>query len=526
MRFLPNVVVPHLVRTFRASNRRRRYRGQCAPRRVLHARSWIMLSPVGSLLWMMVGVVSFLPLQTPCSAAGTRLTDELPILFTKIPENEGHSSSHCDSAMLIAHPTSSHEVRQFNRALLPTSSNQFGTSYGGWLGDGKTAVVYKLSYRVPIDAGNCDGTVLQNDVIEPFIVSIETGNVIARPTLLEDDASSEPTADSLAMACFYYRSQLIVSPRSSSPAKPELWFLDFRFPPNGRFNDPHCNHLSTTDIYMHEVSRDRYGRWSSTGFQQKMSPHGCTIAPSGKAWACESPGGLVVGAIPPKGDVPFPSGPPLQPKTGLNYAVWQPDSRGFVYMAYDSSSPNVIPTASLVYVPITLNDNMEPIVGKPCSLAIGWPPAQICATTIGPNGVSCEAYAGDYNHGNIGSDLPAWSRDSQSVYFSALKKQGGRNSYHRVLIHASPYNNSVSVITDKWGREAGHPAVSPSGGYVAFLSTRGNNNKLTDVFLVNVRTHAVTPLTNIEDRYQAYSPIWWTPAADSYATLKQSHQNQ
>ena len=76
------------------------------------------------------------------------------------------------------------------------------------------------------------------------------------------------------------------------------------------------------------------------------------------------------------------------------------------------------------------------------------------------------------------------------------------------------------------GSARGTPPYPPSGGYVAFLSTRGNNNKLTDVFLVNVRTHAVTPLTNIEDRYQAYSPIWWTPAADSYATLKQSHQNQ
>jgi hypothetical protein len=452
-------------------------------------------------------------------AGGPQTTDDLPILFTKVPSNAVHGSSHCEVATLIAHPLSATNrvIKPFNAGALPSSTTQVGTAYQGWLGDGQTAVVEKITYRVSVNDADCSGRSPPSNIIEPFVVNPDTGSVIARPTLVQDDQDDQPnlipSADGYSGYCWYYREQLIVSPFSKTKANNALWFLATRFAPA---TERHCTHLTQTDRYLGGVKADKYNNWHTdyqkpTGVWYRIGVHGCEIAPNGNAWACEGDdaglhAGPVLGTL----------GPAITPATGLNYAVWRPNSQGFVYMAY-SFGPGVHNPAQLVYVPVDTRDPNKIVVGKTQSLAPSYPPAEICSSTVGNGGVSCNDYAGSSTGGAIGSDIPKWSRDSKWVYFSGLVSQTGSNKFHRVLLRVSPESPQGEVLTDQWTREAGHPAMSPSGGYVAFLSNRADNNKLVDVFLLDVRTHQVQQLTNInDDKFQAYNPVWWTPDADLF----------
>ena len=461
-------------------------------------------------MWLLLAAASVAfcllsPVRTMATESLT--TDDLPIQFTRVPSNLTHGSSHCQVATLIEHPVSPtrRTLKPFNPEPLPSKSGKFGTGYGGWLGDGETAVIYKASYRLEVDDMDCRGQGPDKLILEPFVVKVKTGSVIARPTLWEDDAPIVPTADYLSMSCWYYREALVVSPRSTK-ADGELWFHATRTQPA---SEPHCRHLGKSDSFLLGTKPNRYGHWSRTKFNYDIGTHGCTVAPNGKGWACEDHGlrvGPVAGVL----------GSAIQPPMGLAYAIWRPDSQGFVYMSYTPGAA-IENTARLTYVPVSWNAEMQPMVGASRELAPKYPPSQICEGTIN-QGVKCKQYAGDGNRGNIGSDIPVWSRDSKWVYFSALVAQPGSSEYHRVLVRASPDSPQVEVLTDKWKREAGHPAVSPSGKYVAFLSTRTDDNKLTDVFLLDVLTHDVQRLTEIDGHFQAYNLIWWKPDADLYAT--------
>lgn len=443
--------------------------------------------------------------------------DALPILFTKVPANLLHGSSHCSEAMIVESPLGAQsKIRSISSALPADGGGKLGAQFDGWLGSPTKASILRISYRgaPDVDLADCEGKDPNRLVLEPFVVDLKSLKV-ERPTQWSPE--SKGRADLLSAGCFYYRSIMRVLP-GSSPSLDKVWFLGQR---SHDVQDDHCKDLdhrtgtSGQDFQMLAAFKDETGRWSMLG-KGFVPPgaHPCAIAPNGKAWACESADGLWLGT-------PWRNSWKVLKTTGLKFAVWHPKSTGFAYVFH--ANPSDHRTAAIRFVSIEFDADGAPTIGRSIDLASDdWAPAQVCSNKT-TAGVRCRPFAGlTANRGNIGSDLPVWSPDANWIYFSAFRKNSSA-PFHRALVRVSIDNPKLAeVVFDKEDQEVGHPAVSPTADHVAFLGTRAKHNLLTELFVVKIGSVGARRISRLQEECgflcQAYAPIWWTPDVELLLT--------
>jgi WD40-like Beta Propeller Repeat len=256
-------------------------------------------------------------------------------------------------------------------------------------------------------------------------------------------------------------------------------------------------------------------------------PHGCSVSPDGQFLACEPPGryssdgkhalaehGMRLSLI--DGTKPTYI-KRTEEKIGLGFVLWSPDSTGVVYYSFSNSGNQ----GWLVYVHVDreillhTDDEMEreKKALKYDVLAQDIVPSQFCKGTSGDlaSPPRCRSFGTGEKSSAQGSDLPVWSPDSRWVYYSGLMRSAGNALPQRVIgrvLISKP--NSFEPLTLQFTGEAGHPAISPNGGAIAFLGTTSTTDPRAQAFLLVVKTRRVRQLTSFPAAEEASPPNWWS----------------
>ena len=107
----------------------------------------------------------------------------------------------------------------------------------------------------------------------------------------------------------------------------------------------------------------------------------------------------------------------------------------------------------------------------------------------------------DFHHGS--SDVPIWSQDSKSVFFTA--KVGNNVELFQVAIGGEPVRLTSSVE----GTLHYHPKPSPDGNWVVYGSKRSG---IRNLYVMQLSDHKEYPLTNVAEGFAAMH-AYWQPCA-------------
>jgi WD40-like Beta Propeller Repeat len=432
---------------------------------------------------------------SPRVALGQERATDPPIGVATVPLHSGHSSSVEDRITVIENALSTHprtHILKFKDPLLDDSS---GKQLELWLNNGKSAIIYRIT---PSNVGGCANPPQYPKCvkIEPFVVDLLTGQTISRPTApVQHDHPS-----------FLYNEGLVpISEKAIGEKIKEYVFLA---------------HPGLTQT----ISNDKPEMWRVMADGSNAKPvaqpfldtgsHGCAVSPDGQFLACEPPPrypleqhGIRLSLIDGTKPTYIKRG---EERIGLGFVVWQPDSSGFLYYSYSNSRDR----GWLVYCHIDgpklhSDDENERKAALDCHvLAPDLLPSQFCLGTS--EDLAHPPPCRPYGTGNLGSDLPVWSPDSKWVYYSALNRSTGtelpRRVIGRVLI-SKP--ETYEPLTLEFGREAGHPTISPHGGAIAFSATTSAIDSRTQVFVLIVKTKRMTQLTSFGSDEEGYAPQWW-----------------
>jgi WD40-like Beta Propeller Repeat len=189
--------------------------------------------------------------------------------------------------------------------------------------------------------------------------------------------------------------------------------------------------------------------------------------------------------------------------------VWAPNSEGFVYYALVEGKGSLVYQKGVKGV-----EDVEGLHKQNYVLARKEVPGVYCFHNCADLGSKVE---GDVTLPIGSGELPAWSPDSNELYFTVLNASKNHRIFCKVLV--KPNKDTCDEQIDV-GREVGYPAISPDGQYMAFLSTVSNSDPRTQLFVMDLRQSVkhdclkdeqnkcrqfVTPLAN--DR-QVDPPKW------------------
>jgi Tol biopolymer transport system component len=243
------------------------------------------------------------------------------------------------------------------------------------------------------------------------------------------------------------------------------------------------------------------------------------MSPDGKHAACEEDGldGIRLYDIAIQAGAPMLSNPRNINRgdgetLALRYAVWAPNSQGFVYESLLSDEGRIVyyelPNKLRPTGHYTILNTPDWIAGCFCE-STG--PYYVTGKTICKNIGTCN----DTNKCNIGTELAAWSGDSKFVYFSAFR-QIGPKPYTRELGQVALERPGIfKPLTD--GSEHGgarSAAVSPNGKFIAFESVTTANDSRSQLYLLDLaKPTKVVQLTNLPlegppEKAEVYYSLW------------------
>ena len=399
--------------------------------------------------------------------------DEAKIAFTEVPSMLGHTSNTCERAMTLRGPL------EFRTQILHTGITHYGTQFVKWLRDGHTAIVS----RIALAPGSCPNVSdcacepeLSHVHIVPFVVDMQTRDVVLKLT------QSFPNSDNLYA--------------DAGPVYPDNNSTNVA----GYLVGIHDVHENSTQMYRLDAEGSNP---QPVPIPQAAKAHGCQLSPKGPQLACEVP------AVSPSPNyVRFCltdlSGSPCtfiqkdNERIILGFAVWSPDGSGFVYYSEDDGR------AQLMYYKL----GETPVaLGPQWTNTSKWTPSFACNDSRFSRPFTCKFYGGLGS--NIGSDVPAWSKNGDYVYFSTVNL-AEEAPFHRYLARIPiRHADRIEILTPNFDGEPGHPAASPDGSSVIFTSPASPFDPRTEVFRVNVKERKPTRLTHLPASSQAYALHWW-----------------
>jgi Tol biopolymer transport system component len=424
-----------------------------------------------------IAALGFIALLAFPTCNGQSAITSLPIGLTVIPEYEGHQGGALDYAGMVSHLDSTPKFERMEFKDPPLSDKNKGTGFYGWLRDGRRAIILSLT-----DANHIDAYVIDRVSGKTLVALTESMHSYAGtggPSFYNAGVSPVYSAqDEEKVAGFLFL---------ASTGSPRLCYVG----PDGK--QPSC-------IYV--------------------GGHGCNISPDGKHVACEEEGFDGIRLY----DLAIQSGVLmlLNPSNinrgdgetlALRYAVWAPNSQGFVYESRFSAHQGRIvyyelPSKLLPNGDYTILNTPDWIAGCFCESA---GPYYQTGKTICKNIGTCD----DLSKCNIGTELPAWSGDSKFVYYSAFRRIGPQpftRVLGRVSLERPGYFEPLTEGFEHGGARSA--AVSPDGKFVAFESVTTANDSRSQLYLLDLAKSTKViqltklPLAGPPEKAEVYYSLW------------------
>jgi hypothetical protein len=398
--------------------------------------------------------------------------------FTHIPTSKAHEGGPlCNKAGWL-NPQSHIPIFRDFKFQDAHFTESAGTSFAGWLRDGKHAIFARQSWHAtgscPASDRCCAIPFAQQDQ-DNFIVDLKTGTIVSSPTTKFRELESHNQA-------YFYNEAL--QPLYAGRTNRLTGFVlvthrDFE-PTTG------------TETWLIEPDGTPVRRMIS----QDTGGHGCSVSPNEQYLACGRVGadwntkGFLLTTMDGRTVADVVWGNKVIP---IDIASWSSDSAGFVFYAcVHTADPRSACREGgyLVYYDLKTKTFL--------SLVPDLSPAFLCYYTGG-----CPDSAAG------GSDIPRRSPIPGWFYYTAMlgSTNGGK---HRVLGSVSRENPNVfHPLTFAEFTEPGHPAVSPNNKTVAFIANFSKSDtKRAALYTVNVQTHIVHKLGKLTQGDNIYAPHW------------------